>query len=152
MNYELRNLDTLHSEISRVLHRRTDNIRLQTKAFAGSFVITSRNLSPGSPDYLFDFEVMEVVGYEGCITEDKIRQAVKTAGTDEISRKYGLPYKMYLRLSHMFVSLLVTVHNNWVKQGLIPQRFTRSVVKFLRKSKNGRDEMNNFCTFNDAKR
>ena len=39
---------------------------------------------------------------------------------------------------------LVNMYNNRMKQGTIPQRFTRSIVKLLRKDKHGRDGISNF--------
>ena len=56
----------------------------------------------------------------------------------------GFPYEVYLRLWHKFLPLLVTVYNNWIKRGSILQRFTRSIVKFLRKCKHGRDGISKF--------
>ena len=44
----------------------------------------------------------------------------------------------------MFVSLLATIYNNWMRQGSIPRRFTRGIVKLLRKSKHGGNGINNF--------
>ena len=97
--------------------------------------------------YLADFprlEETEAAGCEGPITEDEIRQALKSVGTDKTPGIDGLPYEVYLRLSHMFVPLLATIYNNWLRQGTIPQRFTRGIVKLLRKNKHGGDGISNF--------
>ena len=72
---------------------------------------------------------------ERCIKEDEDRQALKTVKTDETPEVDGLLIEMCLRMSPMFVPLLMAVCNNWMKQGTIPQRFTRGIVKFLRKNK-----------------
>ena len=37
----------------------------------------------------------------------------------------------------MFVALLATIYNNWMRRGSILRRFTRGIVKLLRKSKHG---------------
>ena len=97
--------------------------------------------------YLADFprlEATEAAGCEGPITEVEIRQALRTVGTDKTPGIDGLPYEVYLRLSHMFVPLLATIYNNWLRQGTIPQRFTRGIVKLLRKNKHGGDGISNF--------
>ena len=44
----------------------------------------------------------------------------------------------------MFVPLLATIYNNWMRQGTIPRRFTRGIVKLLRKNKHGGDGISNF--------
>ena len=45
----------------------------------------------------------------------------------------------------MFVPLLVTTYNNWMKQRTIPPLFTMGRVKLLCKDKHGGDEISNFC-------
>ena len=49
---------------------------------------------------------------------------------------------MYLRQSQTFVPL--TVYNNWMKQRSNLQRFTRVIVKSLRKSNHGDDGISTF--------
>ena len=44
----------------------------------------------------------------------------------------------------MFVLLLATIYNNWMKPGTILQRFIRGIVKFLSKNKHGGDRISNF--------
>ena len=80
-----------------------------------------------------------VAGCEGCITEDEVRKAMKSIGLDKSPGIDGLPYEVYLRLSHMFAPLLATIFNNWMRQGSIPKRFTRFIVNLLRKNKHGLD-------------
>ena len=97
--------------------------------------------------YLADFprlSATEVAGCEGRIKEEEIREALKSVGLDKSPGIDGLPYEVYLRLSHMFVPLLATTYDNWMRQGTIPRRFTRGIVKLLRKNKHGGDGINNF--------
>ena len=61
--------------------------------------------------------------------------ALKAVETDRTSKIDGLPYEVYLRLLPMFLPLLVAIYNNWMKQGTIPQHFTRGIVKLLCKKK-----------------
>ena len=44
----------------------------------------------------------------------------------------------------MFVPLLVTTYNNWMKPRTIPPHFTKGRVKLLCKDKHGRDGISNF--------
>ena len=95
--------------------------------------------------YLANFPCLsatEAAGCEGCITEDEVWKAMKSVGLDKSPGINGLPYEVYLRL---FVPLLATIYNNWMRQGSIPRRFTRGIVKLLRKNKHGGDGISNFC-------
>ena len=97
--------------------------------------------------YLADFprlSATEAAGCEGLIKEEEIRVALKSVGLDKSPGIDGLPYEVYLRLSHMFVPLLATIYNNWMRQGTIPRRFTRGIVKLLCKNKHGGDGISNF--------
>ena len=76
------------------------------------------------------FDTYLVAGCEGRIKEEEIRDALKSVGLDKSPGIDGL------RLSHMFVPLLATIYNNWMRQGTIPRRFTRGIVKLLRKMLN----------------
>ena len=93
---------------------------------------------------LADFPRLSAAGCEGRIKEEEIREALKSVGLDKSPGIDGLPYEMYLRLSHMFVPLLATIYDNWMRQGTIPRRFTRGIVKLLRKNKHGGDGISNF--------
>ena len=44
----------------------------------------------------------------------------------------------------MIVPLLATIYNNWMRQGSIPRRFTRGIVKLLHKNQHGGDGISNF--------
>ena len=97
--------------------------------------------------YLADFpclEATESAGCEGHITEAEIREAISNVGTEKTPGIDGLPYELYLRLSPIYVHLLAILYNHWLKQGNIPQRFTKGVVKLLRKDKDGGDGIDNF--------
>ena len=131
-------------------HRRTTN-----EAICGEFrqyflklFTRDPGLSSAQFDtYLADFprlSATEAAGCEGRIKEEEIRDALKSVGLDKSPGIDGLPYEVYLRLSHMFVPLLATIYNNWMRQGTIPRRFTRGIVKLLRKNKHGGDGISNF--------
>ena len=97
--------------------------------------------------YLADFprlSATEAAGCEGRIKEEEIPDALKSVGLDKSPGIDGLHYEVYLRLSHMFVPLLATIYNNWMRQDTIPRRFTRGIVKLLRKNKHGGDRICNF--------
>ena len=97
--------------------------------------------------YLADFprlSATEAAECDGRIKEEEIRDALKSVGLDKSPGIDGLHYEVYLRLSHKFVPLLATIYNNWMRQGTIPRRFTRGIVKLLRKNKHGGDEISNF--------
>ncbi|CAE1328542.1 unnamed protein product [Acanthosepion pharaonis] len=98
--------------------------------------------------YLANFPCLsaaEVARCEGPITESEIWEALKQVGLDKSPGLDGLPYEVYLRLSHVFVPLLELMYNHWMRQGSLPQRFTRGVIKLLRKDKDGGDGLGNFC-------
>ena len=68
--------------------------------------------------YLADFprlSATEAAGCEGRIKEEEIRDALKSVGLDKSPGIDGLPYEVYLRLSHMFVPLLATTYDNWMR-------------------------------------
>ena len=46
---------------------------------------------------------------------------------------HGLPYEVYLRMSHMFVPILTDVFNYWFAQGAIPGSITKGVITLLKK-------------------
>ena len=97
--------------------------------------------------YLADFphlSAMEAARCGGCITEDEVRKAINSVGSDKSPGLDGLPYEVYLKLSHMFVPLLASIYNNWMKQGSISRRFTRGIVKLLRMNTHGGDGISNF--------
>ena len=149
-NYKSRNLGALLIGILWVSHRRMDNIRLPSKPFVRNFSSTSRSFSLGSPDWALlssmpilstslTLQWLKWRGCEGHIMENEVREALKLVGLDKSPRINGLPYEVYLRLSHMFITLLATIYNNWMRQGSMPRHFTRAIVRFL-----CRDGISNF--------
>ena len=130
--------------ISPVSHGRTGNVKILTTVFPEAFYQGAGLSSARFDTYLADFphlSATEAARCEGCITEDEVRETLKLVRLDKSSEIYGLPYEVYLRLSHMFVPLLATIYNNWMRQSSIPRRFTRGIVKLLRMNKHGGDEI-----------
>ena len=73
--------------------------------------------------YLADFArlgVAEAASCEGVVTECEVRDALKQVGLNKSPGLDGLPYEVYLRMSHMFVPILTDVFNHWFAQGAIP--------------------------------
>ena len=87
--------------------------------------------------YLADFPrlgVAEAASCEGVVTECEIRDALKQVGLNKSPGLDGLPYEVYLRMSHMFVPILTDVFNYWFAQGAIPGSVTKGVITLLKKS------------------
>ena len=79
-------------------------------------------------DYLADFPRLgeaEVVSCEGAVTECEVRSALKQVGLNKSPGLDGLPYEVYLRMSHMFAPIRTNVFNHWLAQGVIPGSITR---------------------------
>ena len=73
--------------------------------------------------YLADFPrfgVAEAASCEGVVTECEVRDALKQVGLNKSPGLDGLPYEVYLRMSHMFVPILTDMFNHWFAQGAIP--------------------------------
>ena len=69
--------------------------------------------------YLADFPhlgVAEAASCEGVVTECEVRDALKQVGLNKSPGLDGLPYEVYLRMSHMFVSILMDMFNHWFAQ------------------------------------
>ncbi len=73
---------------------------------------------------------MEAASGVGVITECEVRSALKQVG---LNKSPGLPYDVYLRMSHMFVPILTNVFNHWLAQGAIPGSITKGVITLLKK-------------------
>ena len=67
------------------------------------------------------------------VTECKVCSALKQVGLNKSPRLDGLPYEVYLRMSHMFVPILTDVFNHWFTQGAIPGSITKGVITLLKK-------------------
>ena len=60
--------------------------------------------------------------------------ALKQSGLNKLPGLDGLPYKVYLRLPHMFVPILMDMFNHWFPQGAIQGSITKGVITLLKKS------------------
>ena len=67
------------------------------------------------------------------IIECEVRDALKQVGLNKSPGLYGLPYEVYLRLSHMFLPFLTNMFNHWFAQGAIPGSVTNGVITLLKK-------------------
>ena len=86
--------------------------------------------------YLADFPRLgaaEAASCEDVITECEVRDALKQAGLYKSPGLDGLPYEMYLRLSHVFVPILTDMFNHWFARGAIPGSITKGVITLLKK-------------------
>ena len=86
--------------------------------------------------YLAEFprvRVAEAASCEGVVTECEVRDALKRVGLNKSPGLDGLPYEVYLRMSHMFVPILTDVFNHWFAQGAIPGSVTKGVITLLKK-------------------
>ena len=75
----------------------------------------------------------EAVSCEGVITECEVRDALKQVGLNKSAGLDGLPYEVYLRMSHMFVPILTDMYNHWFAQGAIPFSVTKRMIILLKK-------------------
>ena len=92
---------------------------------SGSFVA----ISPTSPA----LGRAEAASCEGVVTECEVRDALKQVGLNKSPGLDGLPYEVYLRMSHMFVPILTDMFNHWFAQGAIPGSVTKGVITLLKK-------------------
>ena len=86
--------------------------------------------------YLADFPRLgaaEAASCEGVVTECEVRDALKQVGLNKSLGLDGLPYDVYLRMSHMFVPILTDMFNHWFAQGAIPGSVTKGVITLLKK-------------------
>ena len=86
--------------------------------------------------YLADFPclgVAEAASCEGVVTECEVRDALKKVGLNKSPGLDGLPYEVYLRMSHMFVPILMDMFNHWFTQGAISGSVTKGVITLLKK-------------------
>ena len=86
--------------------------------------------------YLADFPRLgeaEAASCEGVITECEVRDALKQVGLNKSPGLLGLPYEVFLRMSHMFVPFLTDMFNHWFARGAIPGSVTKGVITLLKK-------------------
>ena len=77
--------------------------------------------------------VAEAASCERVVTECEVSDALKQVGLNKSPGLDGLPYEVYLRMSHMFVPILTDVFNHWFAQGAIPGSVTKGVITLLKK-------------------
>ena len=97
--------------------------------------------------YLTDFprlEPYEAECCEGAIEEDEVREALKQVGCYKAPGLDGLPYELYLRMSHLFIPILTTLFNHWFEQGSIPRKMNRGMITLLKKDKRAGGKIDNF--------
>lgn len=106
------------------------------------FFIREVGLSPAQFDtYLAKFPSFEVTKEAGARARLQRRESGMRVGRDNTPCIDGLFQDVYLRQSHVFILLLALV---FMKNGNIPERLTRGVIKLLFKNKHGGDRINNF--------
>ena len=67
-------------------------------------------------NYLADFlrlREAEAASCKGLVTECEVRNVLKQVGLNKSPGLDGLPYEVYLMMSHMFVPILTDVFNHW---------------------------------------
>ena len=107
-------------------------------------------------NYLADFPRLgaaEAASCECLVAECEVRNALKQVGLNKSPGLEGLPYEVYLRLSHMFVPILTDVFNHWFAQGAIPGSITKGVIKLLKKG--GRhvwDDLDDYRPITESRR
>ena len=87
-------------------------------------------------NYLADFPHLgevEAASCEGVVMECKVRSALKQVSLNKSPGLDGLPYEVYLRMSHMFIPILTDMFNYWFAQGAIPGSITKGVIALLKK-------------------
>ena len=67
------------------------------------------------------------------VTECKVGDVLKQVVLNKSSGLYGLPYEVYLRLSHKFVPILTDMLNHWYAQGATAGNVTKGVIILLKK-------------------
>ena len=86
--------------------------------------------------YLADFSHLweaDGASCEGLLTECEVRDALKQVGLYKSPRLDGLTNEVYLRRSHMSVSIQTDMFNHWFAQGAIPGSVTQGVTTLLKK-------------------
>ena len=78
--------------------------------------------------YLADFPRLGAAEAASCEGD-----ALKQVGLNKSPRLDGLPYEVYMRMSHMFVPILTDMFNHWFAQGAIPGSVTKGVITLLKK-------------------
>ena len=134
--FPCRYIECISSPDRRVL-RSSREIREAFRAhFRGRFALCPELQLQEFRNNLADFPRLgeaEAASCEGVVTECEVRDALKQVGLNKSPGLDGLPYKVYLRMSHMFVPILTDVFNHWFAQGAIPGSITKGVITLLKK-------------------
>ena len=97
--------------------------------------------------YLADFprlDTAEAASCEGVITESEVRAALRAVCLNKSPGLDGIPYEMYLRLSHLFVPILADMFNHWFTQGSIPGQVTKGLITLLQKKDKQGGELDDY--------
>ena len=117
--------------------RSSSEIREAFRAhFRGRFALSPELQVQEFRNYLADFPRLgeaEAASFEGVVTECEVRDVLKQVGLNKSPGLDGLPYEMYLSMSHMFVPILMDVFNDWFAQGAIPGSITKGEITLLKK-------------------
>ena len=87
-------------------------VRLSERTFAIALPLVPTSFR----NYLADFPRLgeaEATSCEGVVTECEVRNALKQVGLNKSPALDGLPYEVYLRMSHMFVPILRDMFNHF---------------------------------------
>ena len=79
------------------------------------------------------FQEAEAASCEGLVTKCEVRNALKQVSFNKWPGLDGLPYEVYLRMSHKFVPILTDEFNQWFDQGAIAGCITKGVITLLKK-------------------
>ena len=79
------------------------------------------------------FGAAEAASCEGVITECEVRDALKQVGLNKSPGLDGLPYEVYLRMSHMFVPILTDMFNHWFASRAISGNVIKGLITLLKK-------------------
>ena len=86
-----------------------------------------------SPLQEFRNYLAEAASCKSLVTECEVRDALKQVGLNKSSGLDGQSYEAYLRLPHMFVTILTDMFNHWFTLGAIPGSVTKGVITLLKK-------------------
>ena len=131
-----RYIDSVKSQDGRVLRSNREMRDAFRAHFRDRFARCPDHPFQGFRDYLADFPCLwpaEAASCDGVVTECKIRDALKQVGNNKSPGLDGLPYKVYLKLPHMFVLILTDMFNHWFALGAIPGSVTKGVIILLNK-------------------
>ena len=76
---------------------------------------------------------MEADGCEGLFTECEVHDVLKQVSLNKLPELDGQPYEVYLRMSHIFVPILMDMFNHWFAQGAITGSIIKAVITLLKK-------------------